>query len=151
VLRKDLEFLAAKIKQNNETSKINLEAGVPQIGLFWFFENKILNMSKPWRELLPNSEGVIDYDDSHYNVWDKFQRVHPRLMRFEYDDIPRGRVVAKKDGPAIEFVAIIPKDLENNAGFKKLLRREFNLPMTVVYETDEHYGSPSDIDWGDEE
>ena len=151
MLGKDLEVISARLKQNNEESKNNILAKIPEVGLFWFHKNRILPMSKPWRELYPDSQGVLDYPDSHYNVWSKFQRIHPELAHYEYDEVQRGRVVCKINNNVKIFVAIIPKELKNNEFFKRSLLNDFNLPASTEWEVDEHYSNPADIDWGNED
>ncbi len=127
---------------------------MPQVGLFWYHNGKILELSKPWRELFvdnQNAAGFIDYPDSHYNVWGKFQNIHPELKHYEYDEVPRGRVVCKVEGLKKTFIAITPKELKNDNKFKDAVRAAFSLPPATEWETDVHYSSPADIDWGDDD
>lgn len=70
----------------------------PRVGIFWSYQNQIFH-----HESAPFSEGVhttisVDYEVGHYAAWFLMEKRGlldklPRNLRYEYDSIPRGRVV----------------------------------------------------------
>ena len=95
------------------------------------------------------SEGVAlteadDYGDfrifggNHYDLWDKAVRANPKWQGKEYEEVPRGRVVYKKDPKKSEFVIYLPKRIMK---YKNKVINKFNLPLNQVKvdTSDEHY------------
>ena len=64
----------------------------PKIGIYWYFENKLIVYAEDVSSVKP-VEGFLDVDISHYEFWGSVKEKDPSKRRFEYEDIPRGRIV----------------------------------------------------------
>ena len=113
----------------------------PRVGIFWSYGNRIFH-----HESSPLSEGVrtsisIDYEVGHYAAWFLMERrglltALPKNLRYEYDSIPRGRVVFlfKKES----FVLYHGDDFTERE--KKTIIEAFRLPPDkTLDDIDMHY------------
>src|SRR5690606_16422031 len=88
--------------------KEEIEAGVSQVGIFWFLEGRIPQTGDEIiRESVPYTHGE-DYGDfvngwsAHVEFWAVVQRIFTTDL--EYDEVPRGRVVySKRDGTFLVY------------------------------------------------
>ena len=114
------------------------KAAIPELGIFWLDDSGTMY-----------AEGVslrdsLDYGDfriyggDHYSSWPKAVRAVPKWEGKEYEEVPRGRVVYKKDPKKPVFVVYLPKRIFKHKG--KVVDR-FNLPGGHVRfdMSDEHY------------
>ena len=62
------------------------------IGIFWIYKSKIYLKSINMTEVKAIGY-FVDSDFSHYQVWDKISLQNRDFYLYEYEDIPRGRVV----------------------------------------------------------
>ena len=71
-------------------------------------------------------------------MWSKAIRANPKWKGLEYEQIPRGRVVYRKDPKKPEFIVYMAK---RSVRFKNKVVRRFNLPAGYVRFdfSDEHY------------
>jgi hypothetical protein len=58
-------------------------ASMPEVGIFWFVDNKLVADSIPWRQA----------DVNGGSFWTTLQRLLPQWKSKEYTDFPRGRVL----------------------------------------------------------
>ena len=73
---------------------------------------------------------------SHYEFWDTVKEKDPSKRRFEYEDIPRGRIVMDIKKKFIVYGS--GKLIEDNQ-FKKAIIGEFSLPKEqTVFKQDFH-------------
>lgn len=113
----------------------------PRVGIFWSYKNKIFH-----HESSPLSEGVttdisVDYEVGHYAAWFLMEKRGlleqlPENLRYEYDSIPRGRVVflfSKK-----KFLLYHGDDFTQEE--KEDIMTAFNLPLDkTLDDIDMHY------------
>jgi len=124
----------------NKAEKKMLEkvASTPEVGIFWIDgSGAMFADSVP----LPDAEdtgGFRDYGSSHYAMWAKAVRSNPKWKGLEYEQIPRGRVVYKKDPKKPEFIVYMAKV---SVKHKSKVIRRFNLPAGYIRFdfSDEHY------------
>ena len=81
-----------QIAERNQAGALARKAGVPEVGIFWVFNGKLIYDGLPWTQ----AEGYADfrnYAASHEEHWTVLQRhdIVPRDV--EYDEPPRGRIV----------------------------------------------------------
>ena len=117
-----------------KTKKVSL----PEVGIFWIDDSGTMfadSVSLPDAE---DSGAFKDYGNSHYVMWAKAVRTNPKWSGKEYEQIPRGRVVYKKDPKKPEFIVYMAKV---SAKFKNKVIRRFHLPVGYVRFdfTDIHY------------
>lgn len=116
----------------------NKKAAIPELGIFWIDDSGTM-----FAEGVPLN-AAEDYGDfkifggNHYDLWDKATRANPKWKGKEYEEVPRGRVVYKKDIKKPEFIIYLPKKI---AKFKNKVIGKFNLPSGYVKvdTSDEHY------------
>jgi hypothetical protein len=114
------------------------KAAIPELGVFWIDDSGTIF-----------TEGVSlcdaeDYGDfkifggNHYDLWEKAIKANPKWSGKEYEEIPRGRVVYKKNLKKPEFIVYLPKKIMKHKN--KVINR-FNLPVshTKFNTSDEHY------------
>jgi len=116
-------------------------AVMPHVGIFWVD----LDTGKVYSETtsMRDAEGYGDFkihERSHYEAWRQIVMQNPKWKGMEYEDVPRGRVVYRKDPKKPEFIVYMPRQL-NGGKVKGAIRSEFGLPSshTRFDLTDEHY------------
>lgn len=119
-------------------SKGGKKAAIPELGIFWIDDSGTMYAESV---SLRDSEDYGDFrvfGGDHYSLWDKAVRANPKWRNMEYEEVPRGRVIYKKDPKKPEFVVYLPRRIAKHKG--KVLDR-FNLPAGHVRfdMTDEHY------------
>ena len=132
----EIEILMTdQIKKNDE----------PRVGIFWYHKDKLIIESAPADEPKVIA-GFADLDVSHYQVWEKMRAKYSDLRFFEYEEVPRGRVVMKAKGPL--FVVYGSRALVNDGLFRAEIIKHFHLPANRTrFVSDAHYEDPSSIDW----
>jgi len=118
--------------------RLNRKAAIPEVGIFW-----IDGLGTMYAESI-SLRDAADYGEfrtfegSHLNSWDKAIRANPKWRGLEYEGIPRGRVVYRRDPKKPEFIVYMPKQLVKHKG--KVISR-FELPRGHVRFdfSDEHY------------
>jgi len=114
------------------------KAAIPELGIFWLDDSG---------EMFAESVSLRDAEDygdfkifggNHYDLWSKAVRANPKWRDLEYEDIPRGRVVYKKDPKKPMFIVYLPKRIGK---YKNNIIGRFNLPSGHVRfdMSDEHY------------
>jgi len=80
----------------------------------------------------------IDSDFSHYQVWHEISSQNKNFYLYEYEDIPRGRVVY--DIEKLRYIVYSNDDIINSSEAKKLIIEAFNLNVNnVIFQYDMHY------------
>lgn len=114
------------------------KASIPKLGIFWIDSaGTIFSESVSLRDAEDYGEFKI-FGGDHYSLWSKAVRANPEWKGLEYEDVPRGRVIYKKDPKKPEFVVYMPRQI---AKFRNKVISEFDLPSGhVVFDhSDEHY------------
>lgn len=115
--------------------KIINESVSPSVGPFYVIGTRIVSAGSPIRDVM-EINGFKDSDNSHYKLWKALQRNNSSLRRFDYDYMPRGRVVYNTQ--TREFSIIIDKDITKED--VRNIADKFGIPSgryTVL--NDEHY------------
>ena len=101
------------------------------IGIFWIHKSIALDRMKP-------INGFIDSDFAHYKVWDEIVSQNKDLYLYEYEEIPRGRIVF--DVKQKLFIIYSNYDIINLDEAKKLIMDTFGLDNKAVsFQYDAHY------------
>ena len=112
---------------------------IPEVGIFWIDDSDgTMFAESVFLEDAEDSGDFKDFGSSHYVVWEKAVRANPKWKNSEYEQIPRGRVVYKKDPTKPEFIVYMAK---KSVRFKSKVIRRFKLPTGHVRFdfSDEHY------------
>jgi hypothetical protein len=113
-------------------------ASIPHVGIFWIDDKGVMfSESISLRDAEDYGEFKV-FGGAHYDIWDKAVRANPKWQGLEYEEIPRGRVVYKKDPKKPEFIIYMPKKIVK---YKGKVIGKFDLPVGSVRvdTTDEHY------------
>jgi len=110
---------------------------IPQIGIFWIFEGKIYAKTKCLQDIKA-VDNFKDIDDAHYKIWDEILLQQRKLYLYEYEDIPRGRVVYSMDNA--EYIVYSNEEIINSKEARNLIIGAFNLNREqVLFQYDAHY------------
>ncbi len=126
----------ARFRRINAATK--KRAAVPEVGIFWIDDSgKMFVASVSLRDAVDYGEFRI-FEGSHLDSWSKAIRAVPKWKHLEYEEVPRGRVVYRRDPKQPEFIVYMPKVILKHKG--KVIAR-FNLPAgyTLFNTSDEHY------------
>lgn len=107
------------------------------VGVFWIFENRIYFESQSVNDI----EAIHcfkDSDLSHYEVWEKIRKQNPSFYLYEYEEIPRGRMVYQTDKR--QFIVYCNENILQNKESRGLILANFHLiGKDVIFKEDEHY------------
>ena len=108
-----------------------------KIGIFWYFKNQVIGIANEFYQSDQDSLGLIDSKYTHVEYWEILKSKHAELSAFEYEEIPRGRVIyhAKNEKVLVYMDAKL---------FKKQIAIQivefFELDFeAVVWKKDPHY------------
>lgn len=125
------------IKQRQERIKAARLAGTGEVGIFWIFDGMLIP------ESIPHTEGeeygeFVNGKTSHYDFWRSVQRLVPKLRDYEYEQIPRGRVIySRRDG---KFHIYGSEQFVKNEAEKQMVLKAFSIAASeAVFRFDEHY------------
>lgn len=107
------------------------------IGVFWIYEKQVFAEFQPIKDI-QIINGYKDSDLAHYKVWDKIQNQHPKFYLYEYEEIPRGRVVLDIEND--KFIIYCNKPILADETSKELILTKFKLDKSKsLFKIDEHY------------
>ncbi len=108
------------------------------VGIFWIYKKQVLADSVPWAEGESYGENVNGLSD-HYTHWATFQRQRPELRRYEYEQVPRGRVIYNK--LKTTFTVLGSERFIRDEAQCAMVLEAFHLPPSQTrFRADEHYG-----------
>lgn len=107
------------------------------IGIFWYFENKIIGIAHDSNQSDQDSLGLIDSSYTHVKFWETLKQNSLNLQEFEYEEIPRGRVIYNFKTRKI-YVYMDAKLFKKSIA--KQISEFFNLDFdSVLWMKDPHY------------
>ncbi|MEA2029335.1 MAG: hypothetical protein U9N49_10225 [Campylobacterota bacterium] len=107
------------------------------IGIFWLYQNQIYCKSIAMESIEPVN-GFRDSDFAHYQVWDEIIKQHKDFYLYEYEDIPRGRVVY--DIENVQYIVYANQDIIDSKKANAFIIDAFALKSKkVIFKYDEHY------------
>lgn len=135
-------FIDNMVAMYSDINKKNTKvASAPRVGIFWIDveTNKIYSDSVGLRD----AEDYGDYKIGktvHYDAWKKIKPQNPKWSGKQYEDVPRGRVIYKKDPKKPMFVVFMCDECKNKK-IENAVMGEFSIPSGHVKfdYTDEHY------------
>jgi hypothetical protein len=112
-------------------------APMPEVGIFWLIDNKLVADSFPWRQADVNG-GFYSGKNDHAVFWRTLQRLRPQWQGKEYTDFPRGRVLF--NSMEAVFLVYSSRGIVNSSDLKKMILTEFKLPLAATkFTADYHY------------
>lgn len=111
------------------------------LSIFWYIDGEFIGIDEELRgEMVEQFGDYLQIDDDHYNIWfDTIVLVYPELSGYEYDDFPRGRIMF--DTRLHKFKVVGDEKICNDPTVQEKVRKNYGLPITTVFDTDEHYQS----------
>jgi len=107
------------------------------IGIFWIYKNKIYSKQIN-KNAIKAINGFKDTDFAHYQVWNEISSQNKDFYFYEYEDIPRGRVIYNIKNS--QYIVYANNDIINSDEAKALIINGFNLKSdNVLFKYDEHY------------
>ncbi len=107
------------------------------IGLFWIYKSQIY-LKLIEKDKVKVIDNFIDSDFAHYQVWNEVSLQNKDFYLYEYEDVPRGRVIY--DIKKVQYIVYSNNDIINSIEDKLLIVNAFNLQQSeVVFKYDEHY------------
>ncbi len=107
------------------------------VGIFWVYQKQIFAKTVPVDTIKPIA-GYVDSDLAHYTVWDEIVRCHPEVYLFEYEEIPRGRVVFNQN--KMQYIVYAHHSIVEDEKKRQLVLKTFKLrKKSVLFKRDQHY------------
>jgi len=107
------------------------------LGVFWIYKKQIYFKYIKVDEV-KEIDGFVDSDFSHYQVWDEISSQNKDFYLYEYEDIPRGRVVY--DIVNTQYIVYSNDEIITSDEAKRLITEAFNLnTVKVLFQYDAHY------------
>ena len=107
------------------------------VGIFWIYQEQIFAKTMPVDTIKPIM-GYVDSDLAHYTVWDEIVRRHPEVYLFEYEEIPRGRVIFDRN--KMQYIVYAHPGIIDDKKKRLLIVEKFGLrEKSVLFKRDEHY------------
>jgi hypothetical protein len=131
-----VEQIEAAYARNLAVGRSRL-ASMPEVGIFWLIDNKLVADSFPWRQADVNG-GFYSGKNDHAAFWTTLQRLRPQWQGKEYTDFPRGRVLF--DSMEAVFFVYPSQAIVNSPDLRKMISRSFKLPLAATkFTADYHY------------
>jgi hypothetical protein len=109
-----------------------------RVGIFWLYRGEIIADCVPWPEGDEYGEFMNGLSD-HCTYWSAVQRRVPALRSYEYEQVPRGRVIYNTGNKS--FTVLGNKRLLRDEDQQTLVLKEFQLSRkNSRFLFDEHYG-----------
>lgn len=109
----------------------------PQTGIYWVIDGDVVEISQDAHEQTWQA-GFKDSPYDHITYWPKIQSAYPNLKHLDYDEVPRGRVIAVEPDT---YRVFIPTEEAGNTSLINKIIRTFQLPRNKVQiiDDDPHY------------
>ena len=108
------------------------------VGIFWIYKKQVLADTVPWAEGESYGDHMNGLSD-HYTFWPTLQRQRPELRRYEYEQVPRGRVVYNTK--TATFTVLGSERFIRDEAQRAMVLEAFHLPADQTrFKADEHYG-----------
>ena len=107
------------------------------IGIFWIYKKEIY-LKEIEADTVKAIKNFKDSDFSHYQAWGEISLQNKDFYLYEYEDIPRGRVVY--DIENIQYIVCANNDIVISDEAKELIVNRFALQKSkFLFKYDEHY------------
>ena len=121
--------LKKAVKKNQKRQELMGDQYIPvwkatsKVGIFWAYQGKIIAGTTLFTNAV--DDGLfVNSPHSHVDFWETVREKYPELQMFEYEEIPRGRILFSKEEDM--FFIYMDKVLFNE-NFKRQILEEFEL------------------------
>jgi len=126
-------------KSGNRTKQKPTCSDIPansKVGIFWGYNGNILAGSTLVKDAVADGF-FVNFAFGHDKYWNTIQKNCPELKLYEYDEIPRGRVIFSKEENV--FLVYMDRVLFSDE-FKLQILKEFDLHQSQTrFGKDAHY------------
>ncbi len=114
------------------------KGSIPKVGIFWIGDRGTMYVRTVSLLKAGDYGDFKIFDGSHFEIWEQAVRANPKWEGLEYEQVPRGRVVYRKDPKKPEFIVYMPRQIVK---YKTKVISRFNLPSGYIRidTSDEHY------------
>jgi hypothetical protein len=129
-------------KRNNygQKSAVTASSNSCFLAVFWYVNGDFIGQEDTLRGSSVQQFG--DYsqiDADHFFIWDDYKNLNPSAYDKDYDYFPRGRVIF--DNRLHKFKVVADRKITDNPSIRSELLSHYGLPITTIFEFDEHYQS----------
>lgn len=129
-----------KLIKQARKRKARRVAVIPEVGIFWVLEKRLLIDSTPLTDAADYSDFKIHGAD-HYTVWEKYKRVDAVPRYLEYEDVPRGRVMYNTK--TRQYLLLADRCILKRPGLVNRIKAKMGLPTNKTnIDSDAHYRCP---------
>jgi hypothetical protein len=115
-----------------------MTASEGKVGIFWIFKGELIHEAVPVSKGDPYGD-VLNGLTDHCTHWPHIQRARPATRAYEYEQVPRGRVLFRTTDAT--FLVYGSERFIRDEQQKRLVCIAFNLLAdNTVFRADEHYG-----------
>jgi len=108
-----------------------------KIGIFWYYQNQTIGIAHDFNQSDQDSLGLTDSAYTHVKYWETLRELIPELKNFEYEEIPRGRIIY--NAKTSKFYAYMDaKLLKTNIAKKVADFFELDFDC-IIWKKDPHY------------
>ena len=108
------------------------------LAVFWYIDGEFVGTEGTLKDGILYGD-YLQLDDDHFEIWNRFNSD----KNIEYDYYPRGRIMFNTK--LHKFVVVCDRKIMNNYKIRKLLLNYYGLPITTIFESDEHYQSVCEV------
>ncbi len=109
-----------------------------KVGIFWFFKGELIHDAVSVSQGDAYGDFVNGLTD-HCTYWFHVQQAHPETRCYEYEQVPRGRVVFRMTDAM--FLVYGSERFIRDECKKQAVCTAFDLPAdSSIFRADEHYG-----------
>ena len=110
------------------------------VGIFWFYKNKLIAKKIDIKELETDEIGIVDSPFQHITEWESkniYLPSYKELIASEYQEFPRGRVVYATLSKT--FICYMDNSLFTASHKQQLIKFFGLLDCNIVWKKDAHY------------
>lgn len=137
-MRDESQHNQAKVREDGQGRREADSASVRGenlLAVFWYIDGKFYGPDRERKSGVPDDSGrFLILPCLHSEIWDEYR---PAGCTLAYDKVPRGKVVF--DTCIHKFKVFTSEKLCNDEEFKARIKREYGLPVIVIFVADEHY------------
>ena len=108
------------------------------LSVFWYINGEFYGVDDTLRgEYVGNFGDFLQLNVDHFQIWEDIRRDAKLPEYVEYDEYPRARIMFNTK--IHKFVVIGTESLTLDKSMQDKIRQHYGLPITTIFETDEHY------------
>ena len=108
------------------------------LSLFWYIDGNFYGVDDYLKgDSVDQFGDFLQIDNDHFSIWPKIRFQAALSRNTEYDEYPRARIMFNTK--LHKFVVIGTASLTLDPEMQNKIIEHYGLPMSTIFETDEHY------------